>query len=143
MTNLVDQLPNLRAPLLGLFGEEDKNPDPAAVAELTRILGEHGKDFTPHSYPDAGHGFFATDRISYRVAAANDGWERITAFFANTSQPTVLPPQRFPGADHVHLCNGEDRASTAAQKARGATGFTSPTASSISTIRCTRWPSTP
>ena len=82
MTNLVEQLPNLRAPLLGLFGADDKNPDPAAVAELTRILGEQGKDFTPHSYPDAGHGFFATDRISYRVAAANAGWERITAFFS-------------------------------------------------------------
>ena len=83
MTNLVDQLPHLRAPLLGLFGEEDKNPDPAAVAELTRILRENGKDFTPHSYPDAGHGFFATDRIAYRVAAANDGWERITDFYAD------------------------------------------------------------
>ncbi len=82
MTNLVDQLPHLRSPLLGLFGADDKNPDPAAVAELTRILRENGKDFTPHSYPDAGHGFFATDRISYRVAAANDGWERITAFFS-------------------------------------------------------------
>jgi carboxymethylenebutenolidase len=34
-----------------------------------------------HSYPDAGHGFFAVDRPSYRVAAANDGWDQIAAFF--------------------------------------------------------------
>ena len=74
------------APARACSAQEDKNPDPAAVAELTRILGENGKDFTPHSYPDAGHGFFATDRIAYRVAAANDGWERITAFFSTTTE---------------------------------------------------------
>jgi carboxymethylenebutenolidase len=34
-----------------------------------------------HSYPDAGHAFFAVDRPSYRVVAANDGWERIAAFY--------------------------------------------------------------
>ena len=30
VTNLVDQLPNLRAPLLGLFGKEDSYPSPGA-----------------------------------------------------------------------------------------------------------------
>src|SRR6476646_9373848 len=75
VTNLVDQLPALRAPLLGLFGEQDGNPSPERVAELEQILTANGKEFTLHSYPDAGHGFFAVDRISYRVAAANDGWE--------------------------------------------------------------------
>jgi carboxymethylenebutenolidase len=82
VTNLVDQLPNLRCPLLGLFGKEDKHPSPEHVAELEAILTEHGKRFELHSYDDAGHAFFATDRPSYRVAAANDGWARITAFFA-------------------------------------------------------------
>jgi carboxymethylenebutenolidase len=82
VTNLVDQLPALRAPLLGLFGEQDANPSPERVAELEQLLVANGKQFTLHSYPDAGHGFFAVDRISYRVAAANDGWERIAAFFA-------------------------------------------------------------
>jgi carboxymethylenebutenolidase len=82
VTNLVDQLPGLRAPLLGLFGEQDANPSPERVADLEQILATNGKEFTLHSYPDAGHGFFATDRVSYRVAAANDGWERIAAFYA-------------------------------------------------------------
>jgi len=79
--NLVDQLPNLRAPLLGLFGAEDKYPSPEHVAELRQILTENGKTFDFHSYGDAGHAFFAVDRPSYRVAAANDGWERIAAFY--------------------------------------------------------------
>lgn len=81
VSNLVDQLPNLRAPLLGLFGEEDSYPSPEAVAELEQILTANGKTFRFKSYPEAGHAFFAVDRPAYRVAAANDGWEQIESFF--------------------------------------------------------------
>ena len=81
-TNLVDQLPNLRAPLLGLFGKEDSHPSPEQVAELDEILTAHGKPHEFHSYDDAGHAFFAVDRPAYRVAAANDGWQRIASFYA-------------------------------------------------------------
>jgi carboxymethylenebutenolidase len=80
--NLVDQLPRLRAPLLGLFGTEDSHPSPELVAELDEILTASDKPHEFHSYHDAGHAFFAVDRPSYRVAAANDGWERISAFYA-------------------------------------------------------------
>jgi carboxymethylenebutenolidase len=79
--NLVDQLPNLRCPLLGLFGNEDRFPAPEQVDELERILDEHGKSHEFHRYDGAGHAFFSPDRPSYRVEAANDGWERIEAFF--------------------------------------------------------------
>jgi carboxymethylenebutenolidase len=82
VTNLVDQLPNLRAPLLGLFGNEDSHPSPAHVDELEQRLTELGKPHEFHRYDDAGHGFFGVDRVSYRVAAANDGWEQIAAFYA-------------------------------------------------------------
>jgi carboxymethylenebutenolidase len=81
MTNLVDQLPNLKAPLLGLFGNEDSFPTPEQVDELEQILKGQGSTYEFHRYDDAGHAFFASDRPSYRVAAANDGWERIAAFF--------------------------------------------------------------
>ena len=81
-SNLVDQLPNLRAPLLGLFGKDDVSPSPEQVAELDEILTQNAKPHEFHSYDDAGHAFFATDRPAYRVAAANDGWEQITTFFA-------------------------------------------------------------
>ncbi|HWD66277.1 MAG TPA: dienelactone hydrolase family protein [Solirubrobacteraceae bacterium] len=81
ITNLVDQLPNLRCPLLGLFGNEDKYPTPEQVNELEEILKANGKTYEFHRYDDAGHAFFAVDRPSYRPAAANDGWERITEFY--------------------------------------------------------------
>jgi carboxymethylenebutenolidase len=82
VTNLVDQLPNLRAPLLGLFGNEDSHPSPEQVDELEQILDADDKPHEFHRYDDAGHAFFSVDRPAYRVAAANDGWERITAFYA-------------------------------------------------------------
>jgi carboxymethylenebutenolidase len=81
VNNLVDQLPGLRAPLLGLFGVEDTHPSPDEVAELDKLLTENDKPHEFHSYDDAGHAFFAVDRPAYRVAAANDGWERIAAFY--------------------------------------------------------------
>jgi len=82
VTNLVDQLPNLRAPLLGLFGNEDSYPSPEQVDELDQILTDNDKPHEFHRYDDAGHAFFSPDRPSYRVAAANEGWERIAAFYA-------------------------------------------------------------
>jgi carboxymethylenebutenolidase len=81
VTNLVDQLPKLRAPLLGLFGNEDSHPSPEQVDELEQRLESLGKIYELHRYDDTGHGFFAVDRVMYRVAAANDGWERIAEFF--------------------------------------------------------------
>jgi carboxymethylenebutenolidase len=81
VTNLVDQLPNLRCPLLGLFGNEDSYPSPEQVDELDQILTDNGKPHEFHRYDGAGHAFFSVDRPSYRVEAANDGWERIEAFY--------------------------------------------------------------
>jgi carboxymethylenebutenolidase len=81
ITNLVDQLPGLRCPVLGLFGNEDKFPSPEHVDEFEQILQDSGATYEFHRYDDAGHGFFAVDRPSYRVAAANDGWQRIATFY--------------------------------------------------------------
>ena len=82
VTNLVAQLPDLRCPLLGLFGNEDSHPSPEQVDELEQLLKDNGKTYEIHRYDDAGHAFFAVDRPAYRVAAANDGWERIAEFYA-------------------------------------------------------------
>jgi carboxymethylenebutenolidase len=81
VTGLDDQLPNLRAPLLGLFGNDDQYPTPEQVNTLEQILKDNGKTYEFHRYDDTGHGFFSTDRPAYRVESANDGWERIEAFY--------------------------------------------------------------
>ena len=84
ITNLIDQLPNVGAPILGLFGNEDSYPTPEQVDEFEEILKANGKTYEFHRYDNAGHAFFANDRPSYRVEAANDGWERIAAFYGTT-----------------------------------------------------------
>jgi carboxymethylenebutenolidase len=81
VTPIVDKTPNLSCPLLGLFGEEDVYPSPAHVVELEEALKANGKTYEFHSYPNTGHSFFSVNRPAYRVEAANDGWEKIFAFY--------------------------------------------------------------
>jgi carboxymethylenebutenolidase len=78
---LVHRTPDLNCPLLGLFGAEDKYPSPEHVAELEDALKAAGKTYEFHSYPGAGHSFFSVNRPAYNVEAANDGWNRIFAFY--------------------------------------------------------------
>lgn len=80
---LLHKVPDLSCPLLGLFGSEDPSPSPAEVEELSRALADAGKTAEFHTYPDAGHAFFAVDRPSYRPSAAMDGWQKVAAFFHN------------------------------------------------------------
>jgi carboxymethylenebutenolidase len=76
----VDFIRNLSCPLLGLFGDEDKNPNPQQVSQLEEELKKYGKDHEFHSYPAAGHGFFYYDKSSYRQEQAIDGWNKVFTF---------------------------------------------------------------
>ncbi|GAA3793136.1 dienelactone hydrolase family protein [Sphaerisporangium flaviroseum] len=80
-TPLVAKAPDLSCPLLGLFGAEDAYPAPEEVAVLSAELEKLGKEHEFHTFPDAGHGFFATDRPAYRPAAAVQGWKKIFDFY--------------------------------------------------------------
>jgi carboxymethylenebutenolidase len=72
---------DLSCPLLGLFGKEDTFPSPDETAELDKILTDLGKPHEFHTYENAGHAFFSTDRPSYRPEAATAGWGEIWKFF--------------------------------------------------------------
>lgn len=74
--------PQLRCPLLGLFGNEDSRPSPEQVDELDRALAAAGKPHEFHRYDGAGHAFFAVDRPSYRPAVATQAWEQVWDFLA-------------------------------------------------------------
>jgi len=71
----------IQGPVLGLFGEEDGNPNPADVAKLDAELTRLGKAHEFHSYPGAGHAFMNEDRPSYRPEAARDAWTKCVAWF--------------------------------------------------------------
>ena len=72
---------DLSCPLLGLFGADDKFPAPKETAELSKVLDGLGKEHEFHTYDGAGHAFFSVNRTAYRVEAANDGWDKIWAFY--------------------------------------------------------------
>ncbi len=76
----------IECPILGLFGEDDPNPNPADVAKIDAELTRLGKAHEFHSYPGAGHAFMNEDRPSYREAAANDAWTRCIDWFSRYLQ---------------------------------------------------------
>ena len=65
----IDRTPDLRCPLLGLFGAEDTNPSPEQTAQIEAALRAHGKTYEFHTFENAGHAFFSVDRPNYRVEA--------------------------------------------------------------------------
>ena len=71
----------IQCPVLGLFGKDDGNPNPADVAKLDAELTRLGKVHEFHSYPGAAHAFMSEGRPSYREDAANDAWQRCVGWF--------------------------------------------------------------
>ncbi|HEV8573579.1 MAG TPA: dienelactone hydrolase family protein [Dehalococcoidia bacterium] len=72
---------DIGCPVLGLFGEDDPNPNPADVAKLDAELRRLGKEHEFHSYEGAGHAFMNEGRPSYRAEAAEDAWTKCVAWF--------------------------------------------------------------
>jgi carboxymethylenebutenolidase len=77
----VDLTEKMTAPLLGLFGNDDKNPSPDQVNRTEDVLKTLGKTYEFHRYDGAGHGFFAAERPGYRAEQATDGWQKVIAFY--------------------------------------------------------------
>jgi carboxymethylenebutenolidase len=77
----VDMTKDLKAPVLGLFGNEDQRPSPADVDKQEEELKKHGKNYEFHRYDGAGHGFFYYDRPAYRQQQAMDGWGKVFGWF--------------------------------------------------------------
>jgi carboxymethylenebutenolidase len=72
---------DLSCPLIGIFGDDDRQPSPEQVNLQEEELKKHGKEYEFHRYAGAGHGFFYYDRPAYRQEQAVDGWQQMLAFF--------------------------------------------------------------
>jgi carboxymethylenebutenolidase len=78
----VDLAGDLKAPVLGLYGEADRGIPPASVEAMRQALQRASQtESRIEVYPDAPHGFHADYRDSYRPEAAADGWAKLLALF--------------------------------------------------------------
>lgn len=78
-------LQKIHAPILGIFGGQDRGIPVDDVKKFEQQLKSLGKDVEIHIYPDAGHAFEnPNNKSGYRAEDAADAWNRIIAFFART-----------------------------------------------------------
>jgi carboxymethylenebutenolidase len=76
-----DLLGGIKCPVLGFFGDKDKNPAPADVDRIAEKLSAHGVAHVFHRYPDVGHAFQQNaDRSPEESRAADDSTAKTVAF---------------------------------------------------------------
>ena len=79
--NVKPDLPNLEAPVLGLYAEKDGFVTPAVVHDLENQLKALGKQAEFKIYRGTDHAFFNDTRPEvYNAEAATDAWQRTTEF---------------------------------------------------------------
>jgi carboxymethylenebutenolidase len=77
----IDLSGDLKAPVLGLYGGQDQGIPLADVEAMRAALKAAGKPSEIVVFPDAGHGFFADYRPSFKADDAAAGWARCLAWF--------------------------------------------------------------
>jgi carboxymethylenebutenolidase len=73
---------DIHCPIMGHFGEDDKNPSPADMKKLDAEMIRLRKSHEFYSYPNAAHAFANFGSGNYREHAANASWPRTFGFFA-------------------------------------------------------------
>lgn len=77
----VDLAPDLKVPVLGLYGGKDTGISLDNIATMKAALaqGNSGSEFVV--FPNSGHAFHADYRPSYVEADAKEGWQKCLAWF--------------------------------------------------------------
>lgn len=79
-----EALKKINAPILGIFGAQDKGITPADVKEFEETMKQLGKKIEVKEYDDAGHAFEnPNNKEGYREADAADAWKRTVDFLAS------------------------------------------------------------
>jgi carboxymethylenebutenolidase len=79
----LDDVPRIRAHVLGLYGGEDPGIT-QTVPAFAAAMRAAGLSFEEHVYPGAKHAFFNDTRPNYHPESATDAWSRVLGFFAAT-----------------------------------------------------------
>ena len=88
MPALLDLVPGLRTPWLGLYGDADASIPVEDVEQLREVLAAGADvDTAIVRYPGAAHGFHCDVRESYDGGAATDAWARTLAWLDDHLAP--------------------------------------------------------
>ena len=80
-----NEIKKINAPILGLFGAQDRGITPDDVKKFGTEMDKQGKKIDTTIYPDAGHAFEnPNNKDGYRPKDAEDAWNKTVAFFAST-----------------------------------------------------------
>jgi carboxymethylenebutenolidase len=79
--NSIDLAPEVKEPVLGLYGAEDAGIKADQINQMEAALKAAAKTAEFQIYPGAPHGFAADYRPSYRKEAAEDAWNRMIGWF--------------------------------------------------------------
>ena len=80
-----EALKKINAPILGLFGAQDKGITPQDVQKFEQAMKQLGKKIEVKEYDDAGHAFEnPNNKQGYREADAQDAWKRTADFLSAT-----------------------------------------------------------
>jgi carboxymethylenebutenolidase len=79
--NSIELAPEVKEPVLGLYGAEDAGIKVEQVQQMEAALKAAGKTAEFHIYPGAPHGFEADYRPSYRKEAAEEAWAQMIGWF--------------------------------------------------------------
>lgn len=79
------EMKKINAPILGLFGGQDRGITPEDVKKFQQDMEKLGKKIEVKIYPDAGHAFEnPNNKAGYRADDAADAWKRTGEFLAAT-----------------------------------------------------------
>ena len=75
-----ERLSAIDCPVMGFFGNDDKNPSPADVDRLDKMMTELGKEHEFFRYDNTGHAFMGADPQKHNEHSARDAWTRALKF---------------------------------------------------------------
>ncbi len=81
MTGNEERLQSLQAPLLAVFGENDRGVTQQSVMDFDEALASLRKNYEIVRYPGVGHAFADPGSSNYARDAAEDAWSRVLEFF--------------------------------------------------------------
>ncbi len=77
---LLDRVGAMQAPIMLIYGTEDKSISTAEHERIARALSQAKKRYVLNVFPQAGHGFLSDRRDSYAPAPAKEAWQMTMNF---------------------------------------------------------------